>query len=274
MRVLVTGGAGLVAGRLVRTTPDGVEVHVTERRTPVPDDVRARAGVHVVDLVDTVATTALLDRLRPDVVVHAAYTQADRADIVDATGAVAEAAAAAGAGVVHLSTDVVFAGDDPPYGEADPTDPITDYGRWKVAAETLVRGAVPDAAITRTSLVVSLEPPDRATAGLVDTWGNGGAPRLFHDELRQPIRVEDLAAELWALVALPAAERAGTWHLPGPEKLSRLVIGERLADRLGLGPVPILSATSAEVVPPRPRDPELRPGRRDRLGVPLRAIDD
>ena len=39
---------------------------------------------------------------------------------------------------------------------------------------------------------------------------------LFSDEYREPIRADDLAAELWALAAMPTGERAGIWHLPAP----------------------------------------------------------
>ncbi|MFZ4519602.1 MAG: sugar nucleotide-binding protein [Microthrixaceae bacterium] len=279
MRVLVTGGAGLVGSWLARTAPEELagsplELHLTVRRSAVPADAVRQATVHTVELSDAAAVADLLDRVRPDVVVHTAYTQSSREDVVVATEVVAGAAAGVGAALVFTSTDVVFAGDRPPYAEDARPDPVTDYGRWKLEAERAALAAVPDAAITRTSLVVALDPPDRGTAGMADTWRAGRPVRLFHDELRQPIRVEDLVAELWAILALRRAERAGIWHLPGPEKLSRLVLGERMAAALSLGPVPILSASAADHPSPRPGDPELVPGRRGLLGVELRAVDD
>ncbi len=271
--MLVTGGAGNVAGWLARTAPGDVDLHVTEHRQPVPADVRAVGEVHRVDLTDSSSTRDLLLAVRPDVVVHTAYLQSDRAAIVDATAAVAGAVHAVGASLVHLSTDVVFAGDRPPYAEDHPTDPITDYGRWKVLAEQAARAAVPDVCTTRTSLVVSTERPDRATAALVDGLRAAREVRLFHDELRQPIRADDLAAELWALVALARDERAGVWHLPGPEHLSRLELGRRLAAQLGLDPSTIVAVSAAEHVPARPRDPRLVGERRRALGVRLRSVD-
>lgn len=278
MRILVTGGAGLVGSWLARTAPATlggapVELHLTVRRAEVPPDVAGRVTVHQVELTDRAAVDTLVGRVRPDVVVHAAYTQSSRDDVVTATVTVARAAADVDAAVLFTSTDVVFAGDRPPYAEDDPPDPVTDYGRWKLESEQAVLRAVPDAAITRTSLVVALDPPDRGTAGMVETWRSGRPVRLFHDEVRQPIRVEDLVAELWAILALPRAERAGIWHLPGPEKLSRLVLGERMAAALGLGGVPILATSAAQHPSPRPADPELVADRRHGLGVHLRAVD-
>lgn len=273
IRVLITGGAGNVGGWLARTAPVGVALHVTEHRTPVPAEVAALATVHHVDLVDADAVQRLFVTARPDVVVHTAYVQAQRTAIVDATRNVAVGAAQVGATMVHLSTDVVLSGDEPPYGEEDPLDPTTDYGRWKADAEAAVRSAVPDVCITRTSMVVSIEPLDRVTASLATALVRCEPVKLFDDEMRQPIRAEDLASELWTLVGLDRRESAGVWHLPGPERLDRFTLGVRLAARLGLDASAVTVARAADVAPERPRDPELVSDRRVQLGVRLRPVD-
>jgi len=267
MRVLVTGGAGNVAGWLARTAPDGVELHLTEHITPVPAAVRGVATVHVLDLLDVSVVDGLFDSVRPHVVVHAAYAPDRRDAVVDATANLARAAASNGSSLVHLSTDVVFAGDAPPYTEDASPDPITDYGSWKAEAEEAVRSAVPDACITRTSLVPSLGPLDRATAALVAGLSGGRTVTLFADEMRQPIRAADLALEMWAMVALDRDERSGVWHLPGPEHLSRYRIGLRIAGALGLDPAGIIAGRSTDHVSRRPLDPRLLGARRNRLRV-------
>ena len=274
--VLVTGGAGTVTRWLVRASPDDADLVVTERSTPVPDDVRARSAVHRVDLTDGDAVLRLITGLQPDVVVHTAYSMADRADIVDATSAVAAACAATGTALVHLSTDVVFSGRRPPYREGDPVDPVTDYGRWKAEAERVATTAVPDVCITRTSLVVAVAPPDRSTAAFLGRVTDGTVVRLFHDEWRQPILAGDLAAELWALLALDRTARSGVWHLPGPERLSRLELGLRLAQAAGVDGATVAAAvepaSAATHPPPRPRDLTLVGERRSSLGHPPRPV--
>ncbi len=116
---------------------------------------------------------------------------------------------------------------------------------------------VPDACITRTSLLVSLDPPDAATSWLSRAVAEGDPPTLFTDELRTPLRAADLAAALWALVAMPRAERAGIWHLPGPEVLSRWQIGGRLAEALGLGAVEEVARPGSIQDHPTPRPADL-----------------
>lgn len=273
-RVLVTGGAGNVAGWIARTAPTGIELHLTEHRTPVPGDVRsAAAAVHSIDLRRDVELRALVDRLRPDVIVHTAYSQVERSTIVDVTTLVANAARDVDASLLHLSTDVVFAGDAPPYAEDAVPDPVTEYGRWKAEAEERAAAAVADVCITRTSLVVSLDPLDRATAAMLGALADGTGVDLFRDELRQPIRSEDLAAELWVLIGMDRAARSGIWHLPGAEHLSRLELGRRLADRAGVDTSAIRVTSSADHPTPRPRDPALVSSRRSQLGVRLRPVD-
>lgn len=258
MRVLITGGAGTVAGALIAARPPDVEVLATQRRTPV-------TGVPAVtvDLADTAATDALLGRIDPDLVVHTAYGAVDGArDIVAATGNVATACRLHGARLVHLSTDVVFDGEHAPYAEEDAVAPISEYGRWKAEAEAAVRSELPGAAIVRTSLVIRTDPPDPSSAARLDELRRGRPLALFTDELRCPISCDDLAAGVWEIATLPTAAAAGFWHLVGPEVLSRYAIGVLLAVRAGLPPA-FPTALSAEQPGSRPRDLRLTTARAD-----------
>jgi dTDP-4-dehydrorhamnose reductase len=239
----------MVAGHLLRTAPAEEEVHVTWRNTPAPPGVPAYR-IHL----ERETLEPLLRRVRPEVVVHTAYSMARRDDIVDASAAVADDCARAGVALVHLSSDVVFDGEHPPYGEHCEPDPVSEYGRWKLAAEQVVLAALPDACITRNSLVVSMDPPDPGTGSLLRAVRAGERPQLFDDEMRSAIRAEDLAMALWALVGRPRAERAGVWHLPGPEPLSRLEIGRRILGASGLDPRAVTGRSSRDHPEPRPRD--------------------
>ena len=75
---------------------------------------------------------------RPDVVVHTAYRMHDASVNVEGTRAVAGAAVAAGARLVHLSSDIVFPGTDTrALTEDDEPRPVTPYGASKLEAERL-----------------------------------------------------------------------------------------------------------------------------------------
>jgi dTDP-4-dehydrorhamnose reductase len=270
MRVLVTGGAGLLGRALLASRPAGVEVHATRQRTPVAAE---GVTVHACDLADAGATAALVEEVAPDLVIHAAYRKdSGERDIIAATAAVAMACARSVAGLIHLSSDVVFDGEHAPYAEDAVPAPVEPYGAHKLRAEAAARANLPDAAIVRTSLLVQPDPPDPTSRWVIEQLRAGETPRLFVDELRCPTAPSDLAAMLWELTALPADARAGVWHLAGPEAVSRHTLGVLLARRLGLAPR-FEAALSCEHPTRRPRDLRLGTARADAtLRTPARPI--
>lgn len=259
MRILITGGAGLLGGELIRRAPEGIEVHATRRSAPV-----VGAPSHAVELSEAAAVEALLRRVAPDLVIHTAYSAAEgERDVWRATESVVRGCRAAGAGLVHLSTDALLDGERAPYAEDAEPAPVHEYGRWKAKAELHVRAAMPAAAVVRTSLILRADPPDAGSARVLDGLRRGEGATLFVDEIRCPIAVGDLADQLWELVALPPAARAGVWHLAGPEALSRYALGVLLAVRHGLDPRSLVPAPSAASPTPRPRDLRLLTPRAD-----------
>lgn len=258
-RVLVTGGGGLLGGALLRSAPPEVELHCTVRRAPA-----GGAAVHGVELTDADAVARTWDLVRPEVVIHAAFdTAAGEREVRAAHDNVARACRETGAALVHVSTDALLDGARAPYDERAEPAPVHEYGRLKALAEAAVRGECPDAAVVRTSLLLRADPPDRTTAWVADSVRRGEPLRLFTDELRCPIAADDLAAQLWEVTALPAAERGGVWNLVGPEALSRYALGLLIAARYGLDPRGIVPAPSAASTAPRPRDLRMTTARAD-----------
>lgn len=264
MKVLLTGAGGFLGRAMVARAPADARLVGTWRSTPPPDDVEAAR----VDLADASATARLLDAVAPDVVVHLAYDRGDLGrDVVDATASVADAAAAVGAGLLHMSSDVVFSGEDPPYAETDPPSPISAYGRAKAAAEAEVEVAVPDAAIVRTSLVLTPEHLDPRTQFVADALRSGRPVELFEDEIRMPVHRDDLADALWRLVVRDRDARGGVWHLVGDVALSRFDLGRLVLDAVGGDPALLRAVpTPQDTDDPRPRDLRLTCARaRDEL---------
>jgi len=177
------------------------------------------------DIRDEAATMRGFLRHGPDVVIHTAYAMGDEETIVRGSANVALAAHRAGARLVHLSTDLVFDGEQgAPYTEDDEPRPVMTYGQHKLEAERLVLRAHPDALVVRTSLL--LGPPD----GPQEALARRDDVEFYEDEIRTPIPVRDLAA---ALLALAERGETGILHVAGPEAVSRA----ELAARLRGGPV-------------------------------------
>jgi dTDP-4-dehydrorhamnose reductase len=241
--LLVTGGSGYLGRELLRRAPGAVGV--------------SRASG--LDIRDEAAVRAALESLRPAGVVNAAYDRDDRATTYGGAVAVARAAAAVGARLVQISTDVVFDGEKgEPYIEADEPAPLTDYGRAKADAEGAVLEAHPGALVVRTSLIYGGPRP-----GPQERLAADPGATFFTDEVRCPIDVGDLAG---ALIELAASDASGLLHVAGADRLSRAEFAGLLARR------PVRAASVAESGLVRPRDCSLAIDRaRGLLGTRLRG---
>jgi dTDP-4-dehydrorhamnose reductase len=150
---LVFGATGQVGAALVRM--------LGERGCAVVAPTRAEADFSAPDAVG-----AFVARVRPQVVLNAAsYNFVDRAEADFATAravnaesvrAMADAARAVDARIVHYSTDYVFDGSGTePWREDDVPAPLNAYGRSKLEGELAVRRSGARHLLLRTSWVHS-----------------------------------------------------------------------------------------------------------------------
>ncbi|RAK59234.1 dTDP-4-dehydrorhamnose reductase [Phenylobacterium hankyongense] len=203
VRILQFGTTGQVARELLRQAPS-YDLAIT---------ALSRAEV---DFADPEAAAAAVEQARPElVIVAAAYTAVDQAETdrelaytvnAETPAAIAQAAARAGAAVVHFSTDYVFAGDKPePYREDDPTGPLSVYGATKLAGELAVVASCPRALVLRTSWVVSAH--GRNFVKTMLRLAREGQPlRVVDDQFGRPTAAADLAG----FVLSQAPRLAGT----------------------------------------------------------------
>ena len=213
-----TGGYGARVRRLFVTGLGGHLGSELGRRAPGAGwEVAGIMGSAQADVRDAPAVLAAVGASRPDVVVHTAYRLDDPSVNVEGTRAVAAAAVAAGARLVHISSDVVFAGTGTrALTEDDEPGPVTPYGVSKLEAEGL---CPPDALIVRTSLIYGGPEPGAQERMALDVADGVRDMAFFTDELRCPIAVADLAA---AVLELAALDIAGPLHVAGADALTRL----------------------------------------------------
>ena len=152
MKILLTGYYGQVGDALKRMLGDRHQVVAVEH-----DDF---------DLTDEDALRRKIREVSPDLVINpAAYTAVDRAESEPALaeavnarvpGLIAEELARIDGMLIHYSTDYVFDGHhDVPYREDDQPNPLSVYGRTKLAGEQAIAKADIPYLVFRTSWVYS-----------------------------------------------------------------------------------------------------------------------
>ncbi|NDJ63287.1 MAG: dTDP-4-dehydrorhamnose reductase [Chloroflexi bacterium] len=227
MRILVTGAAGRLGGRLVETL--GARDH-------------AVIGVDVADfdIADFAATNRTVGQIAPALIIHAAaWTDVDgcardpeQALRVNGYGAqnVALAAAAVGAAILYVSSNEVFSGTTKqPYREYDATAPINPYGYSKWVGERAVLTLNPRHYVVRTAWLFA-HGGKNFVQSILNAATQGKPLRVVTDEIANPTYTDDLAA---AIADLIETERYGIYHLVNEGACSRYEFARHILDRTG-----------------------------------------
>ena len=200
------GGGGQVARAVATQAPDR---HIVS--------VKAREDL---DISDEAAVGAMLNGSNFDWVVNgAAYTAVDLAETeveqarkVNETGVgvLARASAKAGCRLLHLSTDFVFDGhSNRAYLPADPTHPLSAYGRSKLGGERQIREQGGAAVILRTAWVYASTGKNFVLT-MLRLMRERPEVRVVCDQIGTPTWATSIARAIWGLI--DAAAAPGVYH--------------------------------------------------------------
>jgi dTDP-4-dehydrorhamnose reductase len=234
MRVAVVGARGQLAAAVVHECePHHHTVSFTREELDATSDE---------------AVAAAMDRVRPNVIVNgAAFNDVDGAEdhpiaSLDANAfavrALARAAAAHGAMLVHYSTDFVFDGTaTTPYAETDRPNPRSVYATTKLLGEWFAL-EVPRSYVLRVETLFGRapggRPPKGSIAGMVNALLAGGTAKAFEDRTVTPTYIIDAAAATRRL--FESSPPPGIYHCVNSGVCTWLELAHELARRLGVEP--------------------------------------
>lgn len=269
-KLLVVGATGLVGSKVAELAPAiGYETHCTQN---------ARAGPllhsYKIDIRDRAATLDLVNRIRPEVIVHTAAlhnvdyceTHKDEAIRVNVEGTrnLADAASRTGSTLVYVSTDYVFDGRTGNYLESDQPNPLHHYAWTKLEGEKIV-SELPSFAIARPSVIYGWNSLEKSIAPsssgkslnfamfVLERLRRGETVKAVNDQFSSPTLADNLAE---ALLLMASRNVNGVLHTAGRSCLSRYDFAVRLAEVFGYPTKMIQPVPSSEFkqVAERPRN--------------------
>jgi len=246
MKILVLGGDGMLGHELFSGLSPMHEVRVTLRR-----ELGAYAGLcgfdrssayDGVDVRRPEALTEVLADFRPEAIINAVGIVKQRAAAKDASRSIevnalfphrlATVARAAGARVVHVSTDCVFSGRKGSYTEEDETDPVDMYGTTKLLGEL-----ADEHCVTLRTSIIGLEVASRQ--GLVE-WAlyQQGVIKGFRRAIYSGLTTMELA-RVAETVLTRHPDLRGVWHVAS-EPITKHDLLVSLLERTGRSDVNVI----------------------------------
>lgn len=235
------------------------------------------ADLPEVDITDAASVSALVSSVGPDVVIlTAAYTRVDDCESntdlamrvnADGPANVARAANEAGARLVFYSTDYVFDGTKgAPYIEDDPPNPLSAYGRSKLAGEANVARIARDFTIIRTASLFGVGGANFILTILAKLRG-GEKLRIVSDQTMSPTYNVDLVRATFEMVG---RDLLGTYHVVNGGVYTWLEWAKEIAESAGYGSAEIEPVSTVELARPagRPAYSVLDCGKTQRSGAP------
>ena len=198
---LITGSNGQLGTELSKLLPDAILTDVAD-----------------LDITDEAAVKNFVKENNVDTIINcAAYTAVDKAE--DDTELAAKIningprnLAKSGAKIVHISTDYVFDGQaHKPYQPEDKANPVSVYGKTKLAGEQEVLKYANEAIIIRTAWLYS-----PYGNNFVKTMRRLGAEReslnVVEDQIGTPTYAADLAKAIVQILPQISPQNKGVYH--------------------------------------------------------------
>lgn len=237
------------------------------------------------DLGDAGALQALVRRLKPKIIIHAAAAtdvdwcqkNPDAAFILNAQacGSLASVANEVGAKIIYISTDSVFDGRKGGYSEDDEPNPLNVYARTKWEGERLVAAEAANWVVLRTNIFGwNGQNKSSLAEWIVQELRAGREITGFEDVVFSPLLASDLGCVISQIIR---RDLRGLYHAGSATRISKLKFAQRLARLFHLDENLIRPGKLADrgLSAQRPLDTSLSSaGLEKDLGAPLATLEE
>jgi len=246
LKIVITGGSGLLGKYLLKTQPmispaEGCfepEYEITPcYRNNKIDGIKLDVSnfSNVIDVLFTI---------QPDIIIHCACN----GDVDNVEEHPSEAVKADLLGVIHLkdfaekmrckliiiSSNAVFDGDNPPYSEDSPRNPVNFYGKIKSLADDIIMKSSCEWMIVRPIFMYGWPNEggrENWATKIIKSLKDGKELRLVTDSFTQPTYAGDVAEDIWSLIK---HDWNRVYNVASKEKSTIFNFGLRVADIFNL----------------------------------------
>lgn len=285
MRVLITGGTGLLGHGLVATAAPEDHLSILHQRN-YPCGMK---GVEefVGDVRDRRQMMDLFESRQFDAVIHAAglanvdyvernFQEGWESNVLG-TQNIIELARKLDIPLIYLSSNAVFDGENAPYREYDEVHPVNRYGQIKVECEQIIQRAYQEAAIVRPILMYGWHAPqtrNNPVTWIIDRLTKREPTFLVTDVYENPIWSYHCGEAIWRILR---REKGGIFHVAGQDIVNRYEFAKLVVNVFNLDPSCLhpVASTYFPQIAPRPRNTSFLTERlQDELGMaPLSLLD-
>jgi dTDP-4-dehydrorhamnose reductase len=281
MKILITGGSGLLGSKIAKYAKEKFEVIATYLTHPISaQGFKAER----LDIRSSRQTTNLIEKYNPDVVVHSAalvnvdYSEKHHEEArllnVGGTKNVANACKKIDCKMVYISTAGIFDGKRAPYSETARPNPLNYYAKTKLEGEWITSSSLTDYMIIRTTVPYGWHSWKlNYVTWIIDSLKKGIPIRIVTDQRNTPTYADDFAKALLRLFEL---DKKGIFNVVGSTSISRFDFAMKVTKTFDLDKSLITPVSTEELaqVAPRPSDDSLKIDKILKLGIRMSTIDE
>jgi len=286
MKVLVTGGTGLLGKYLIERRPPDTEIaaiYVGDYFVKDHDKIK----YFKIDVRDNDSHAELFNNFKPNVVIHTAavgspdFAEKNRKltwDInVEGTKKLIVNSEKINSAFVYISSNGIYDGNNAPYSEESSAKPVNYYGEIKLQAEAIIRNSKTKTAIVRPILMYGwnhfFERQNIVTHAL-SKLREGKEVFVYNDVYSNPLYADSCAITIWKIIS---EDKYDTYNVGGAERISIFELIRKVADIFNLDKNfvhPVQEGYFKELVK-RPKDTSFRTEKMEKkLGLKPLSLDE
>lgn len=239
MRVLITGGTGLLGKALIDNRNNNDEILATYLGNYAIEDCE-RVKYLQLDIRDLEGCTRVFIDFKPDVAIHTAsigspdYAEKNRQETQDVnvrgTQTILSICENFESKFIYISSNGIYDGENAPYGEESKAEPINYYGEVKLQAETVTKQAKIQQAIVRPILMYGWNHPferSNIVTQAILKLRNGEVIHAYDDVYANPLFNYSCAMAIWEIVK---NEKYDVFNIAGADRVSIYQLLRKVAE--------------------------------------------